>query len=464
MFYSLKAFIDSDKNYNAAILVGIRKIGKTTILKQLNRSYPGSVYLDGDSKAYEDAFTKCLRNPPDLLMIDELTRIPDYEHLIELYNDRISNTHKKLIVSGSATPHLIALSGSKLGSRSRLFRLSFLSYLEYLFFTDKITGYTEIEFTSSPNVSADTFKDYLMLREIPDGFSLTLDDTYLGAVYNDLAVSNEAAYLSSSVLNLSLDSILATSHVLAYTLSENVRHATVLGAPVGKREAVAAGASYDSRKAELSQMAQARALFGGVLSVKTRVQATRYLIMSNLCFFALSEGQTVGRALGELARVQDETGFAQFFSEYNLCLMNPAMYSMLGKDILSRYGIEHEKLFAGSILGLMVEQYIKGSLAQTTTASTLSGYKLSGDDGEVDIIDRSLGLLCEVSIRDKQPDKVNLYRHFSDQKLLRILTTATAEGFIRGRDGRSLYYQLPYPRFCCYIDAGLVPELYRYAV
>ena len=42
----LKKFIDNDKDYQIALVAGIRRTGKTTILKQLQTYYRDSVYID----------------------------------------------------------------------------------------------------------------------------------------------------------------------------------------------------------------------------------------------------------------------------------------------------------------------------------------------------------------------------------------------------------------------------------
>ena len=43
---SLRNFIENDEEYRVALVTGIRRVGKTTALRQLNKFYTESYYVD----------------------------------------------------------------------------------------------------------------------------------------------------------------------------------------------------------------------------------------------------------------------------------------------------------------------------------------------------------------------------------------------------------------------------------
>ena len=46
MVRNLRDFIDKEKDYAIALIAGMRQVGKTTVLQQLQQYYPGSQILD----------------------------------------------------------------------------------------------------------------------------------------------------------------------------------------------------------------------------------------------------------------------------------------------------------------------------------------------------------------------------------------------------------------------------------
>ena len=140
MVQRLIDFVDNDQNYRVALVAGIRRTGKTTILKQLQSYYPDAIYIDlsRSDDGYLEIEEKFLDNPTNLLLLDEISYLSDYEMISQsLYN--LSSKQFKVIMTGSSLAHIIKLAGSKLGGgRSKLFRLPLLTFTEYLYFTGKI--------------------------------------------------------------------------------------------------------------------------------------------------------------------------------------------------------------------------------------------------------------------------------------------------------------------------------------
>jgi len=76
----------------------------------------------------------------------------------ELYNMTTGGNYKKfkVIMTGPSSAHIMKLSGTKPGGRAKLFRLPTLTFVEYLYFTDRIPSYSEYN-----SVTNEDFADYL---------------------------------------------------------------------------------------------------------------------------------------------------------------------------------------------------------------------------------------------------------------------------------------------------------------
>ena len=191
MVKRLRDFIDNDNDCPIALLAGIRKTGKTTILKQLRDYYPDAVYIDlsKSDDGYLEIEEKFLDNPTSLLLLDEITYLNDYEMISQsLYN--ISGGRFKVIITGSSPAHVIKLAGSKLGGgRSRLYRLPLLTFIEYLYFIGKIDSYADFH-----SIHNGDFTDYLRLKGLASSeareLSVMFNDDYFDSFYRDNSVSN----------------------------------------------------------------------------------------------------------------------------------------------------------------------------------------------------------------------------------------------------------------------------------
>ena len=108
-----------------------------------------------------------------------------------------------MILAGSSSLHLLALHYGPLGgSRSKLFRLSFLSFAEYLVFTKKHTSET-YEFAGQVNITKTDFIDYLHLKGLEtSGFNLIFDDDYMRGVYRDISNASRTSIKKSVLAEL----------------------------------------------------------------------------------------------------------------------------------------------------------------------------------------------------------------------------------------------------------------------
>jgi predicted AAA+ superfamily ATPase len=140
LFYKLIEYIEDKKTEPVALIAGLRRTGKTTLLYQLQEYYEQeSIYIDAaQSHDVIDTIGNAMADEKiSLILIDEISQLDDYEVLCQgFFNMAMdSSTPKKIILTGSSPSHIISLSNSKLGCRSELFRLPLLTLIEYLYYS-----------------------------------------------------------------------------------------------------------------------------------------------------------------------------------------------------------------------------------------------------------------------------------------------------------------------------------------
>ena len=137
------------------------------------------------------------------------------------------------------------------------------------------------------------------------------------------------------------------------------------------------------------------------------------------------------------------------FRDVSICLVTPLFYSRLGVDILKRLGVDVEHLCNGSLLGAMVEVYMRGAVALLSNNTVMTTTKLAYPEfGEVDVYDPDLGLLLEITISNKPGRRVNAHKYFEGENLIRICSSRDRPEIIGG------VTHIPYARLCCMLDTG----------
>ena len=135
-------FIKKEDYYRIAVLAGIRRIGKTTALLQIHEMLSDSCYIDFSKDDADDKFRDFYENPCKILLLDEITYKANYVEIIRKIEAQSVELGYKVIITGSSTTHLMSLYGGPLGGgRSTLMRISLISFIEYLYFTDRIETY-----------------------------------------------------------------------------------------------------------------------------------------------------------------------------------------------------------------------------------------------------------------------------------------------------------------------------------
>jgi len=470
MVKRLLDFIENDTEYHVALVSGLRRTGKTTILKQLRKYYPDSVYIDlsVSDDGYLEIEEKFFDNPTSLLLLDEISHLDDYEMISQsLYDYAGGNKKCKIIITGSSMAHISKLLCSKLGGgRARLFRLPLLTFVEYLYFTDKIKSYSDYN-----EVSNDYFADYLLLKGLDEtdaaDLAITFNGRYFESFYSENTIGNANTRLSHSKIHLKPDDLDRFVDLIAYKLSDICEYNTIIRPKVGRKEQI--NLSGASTKLHLNRIDVSDAFVSISSKVITKVptdakgRILNYLLESGLAYIIyndrtlsndIEEKFDVGTVLDILSACTKESELIRLFGELSINVVSPLFYTRLGIDILNRAGISPEFLCSGMLHGMMLEMYLCGAICGWSEKVILTNRKLGNPNiGEVDIFDEKNRLLCESTISDKRGGEIHVNEYFKTHPLIRICTTRDKDTF------NGDYYKIPYAKLCCMADTGDIFDL-----
>jgi len=434
----LRNFINNDA-YTVALVSGIRKVGKTTALRQLERSCSGAVFIDlthADTgfPAIKEALT---RKDTRLLLLDEFSQLDDFDNTAQYIHDMTAANDReiKVIMTGSSAAHITMLRRSKLGGgRARLFRLPPVMFIEYLYMTGKIRSYQDYS-----GVRNEHFADYLTLVGLTQTLRIQFDSQYFSDFYEDVQDSNKRSSLTSSLIDLEYGDLQAMADIIAYKLSESGVDLSTAFITISKDRV------------------------GRPISPNDKGRILSFLLKTGLANMEVTRQDDVSKQfpahdmLGLLKNAETDEDLAAAFKKASICLTSPLFYTRLGKDIYERAGIDPEELFSGGrLLGMMFEVYIRGILALHKGDVIMSSTKLNYPGfGEVDIYDENSGLLCELSIHNKEEDDVYAQNYFTETALTRICSSWDKDGVFNG------VRHIPYAKLCCEIDTGEVFTAYR---
>ena len=455
---------DTDPDaYYVALIAGIRKVGKTTVLQQLKASFPNAAYIDFLAKDAESALESALECGANPLLLDEITHLPDFEVTTqETYNRAVRNG-TKVLITGSSSAHIIKLSRSKLGGgRARLFRLPPIMFVEYLYLTGRIPDYSEYS-----SVKNDDFIDYLLLKGLTPNLRIQFDADYFDTFYSEIKDGNEKRGLSNSLVDLKEGDLMHMANLIAYKLSEattydkSVGHLLSKGGKIGKRE-------YNSlknldidmpkwSKIDLSD-AFVTESYEAVKNVTAQDKARilNFLLwagLANIEFTKESDEvrlQGAGDIVSRLNECASTHELQQLFDEVSICFITPLFYTRLVEDIVSRMGVDVKNLCKGDMLGRMLEVYMRGAVTLRGVNRIMYSVKLDYTDGsgKVDVFDENAGLLLEITCSNKSMKRINLQNYMKDMELIRVCSTESID------DSSGCYHRIPYAKLCCMLDTG----------
>lgn len=147
LYHDLIKYLD---HKNALVITGMRQVGKTTLMKQIfdEVTFP-KLWFDFDNPLdmlhfenidYDAIYNGLINESAGKggrlhLFIDEIQNLPEITKIIKYLIDKYN---VKFIVTGSSNYYLKNLFPESLSGRKFLFILPPMSFMEYLFFKDKI--------------------------------------------------------------------------------------------------------------------------------------------------------------------------------------------------------------------------------------------------------------------------------------------------------------------------------------
>jgi len=473
MFGKLVEFIEKDKDYNVAILTGIRRTGKTFLLNSLKDKYgKEAVYIDlteqGSSlSSIQERFDESVHR---ILLLDEIASLKNYEPIAQMLFDFQSEgvqRKPKIIMTGSSAAHLVKLNGSKLGCRARLFRMPLLNFVEFLYFTDRIQSYDDYE-----SVANADFADYLQLKGLKDSpasdLAITFDEDYFMSFYDEVELCNRKSKLTHSLTELQENDLRYFINILAYKLSEPSRYKETTEAVAGAQEHIHL---YNQQiKVKLNQIDFSDTVIFDSLKVVPDItiesigRILLFLLWSGIATVEQTrrylelEPYSISSILGKIEISKTRTDLENIFKDISVCLVSPLFYTRIGEEILQRMNVSVDNLYKGMIYGKMLELYIRGALSTYQKNSILSSNKLNLINlGEIDIYDNQNRILCESSVADKSDEETSVYKYFPDHEFIRVCSSAKKDYFSE----KLQYYQIPYAKLCCMLDTGDILKLKR---
>lgn len=129
-------------SYNAVILLGLRKTGKTEILKQLAVNLGGFYHNFKETEISFEDTEALFERGETLLLFDEVGYLENFDLFFGTLSQRAAETGKQVVINGSSYGALKQLGRENLGGgRSHKVELFPLSFEEYLYFSGRISGY-----------------------------------------------------------------------------------------------------------------------------------------------------------------------------------------------------------------------------------------------------------------------------------------------------------------------------------
>jgi hypothetical protein len=472
MVSRLRDFVDNNE-CSVALIAGIRQTGKSTILKQLKEfHYPEAVYIDLSEKKYdfeaiEDLF---LNNPTNLLLLDEISYLQNYERYAQLIYDLSAGEHNrkfKVIMTGSSAAHIIKLRSTKLGGgRAKLFRIPPIMFVEYLYFTGKISSYGDYS-----NVQPKDFEDYLFLKGLDSNLCIQFTDDYFDSFYDEINISNKAGCMAHSHVSLKSGDLNDMANLLAYKLSEATNYNDTIAPEVGGQEHIHLsnlGIRIKKSIVDLSDtiISDSKSAVPD-MEVSTIGRILEYLLYSGLAHVehmktaSEEEAESMGHVLNVLKQCKQASELEYLFKSISICMTSPLFYTRLGSEIMAKKGIDPDVLRRGMLFGKMLELYVSGGIAMQSNGTILTSKKLKyinedgSEVGEVDIWNSSHLLLCELGTDNKKDAQLNLREYFKDTPLIRIGSSRTNEHFT------GEIHRIPYAKLCCMVDTGDIFKLQK---
>ena len=438
VFFEIEKALSVDA-YSVIILLGLRKTGKTTILKQLAKNHNGC-YLDfRDSKDPDADYLDIYERKEKLILLDEIGYLPLFDAYFNNLERDIASVHKKIVITSSSYGSLKQLAAERLGGgRSYPVELFPLSFEEYLYFAGRIERYGD-DYEPSEN----DLQDFYRLKNLPEGMGFIVDREYLLTVFSDAEVARANHQHAARDIFLEDKHYASVLDVLAYTLNTRISLNRFKGMRVGVQEL---GTNVKGIPISKSLISLANNIVNKMtndlfpdIGIKDLAHIVSYLYHSGFLFIDLDRNekgiQSIDNVKHDLALVGSLNDFERVLNTYTLSVISPLLYTRLMIDIEDIA----EKLCTGSVFGELYELTVKSESVYKNGYDRMHrSFKYKADEIEVDLWQHNL--LFEATIRDKGYEEHSVDKVAIDYPVIRILTCKSKSYKFNG-----IFYHIWYP-------------------
>ena len=479
------------KTYPMVILSGPRKVGKTTALLQLALKNVNHEYIDctkEDDKAVLEKLFYAERNDV-LLLLDEVHALHDCSTWIFcLYSRAQKNEKFRVVITGSVTACIEILSHESAGGgRSGYVHMPVITYIEYLYFLDKIERYsTDLYLLDYAN----SFLDYMRLKDIEHFNIGPVDNKHIDMLAREMAVALINTRTPNTTLKCTSEDIRNAFILLTFKMAQDIDLIGTFEQPViGKLDFEIP--TIEKLRLDGLKTFSVLDAASKLMDDRDIIRAIRYLLWSGLVLYdysVTSINESVTTDLTKLYLHDDEIYTREFLEGFfsissRIAVVNPIIYFAISDEFVGmlRSIIEGREqsllsdielfiakklanknldlLKSGNVLGSWVECYIRGSLALMYPHLPLRCKRFRDEMGrEVDLVDDVQRVLIEVSVRkrNKNEKEVNFHHFRKHGEPCILVTRKTLD--IREMNGIPVLL-IPYSMMAAFLDRGEHPTI-----
>lgn len=483
------------------IIGGLRKIGKTTVLKQIAAEYgDNAFYISflgikqdvGMSDSLTEELLKYLsETKPKVILIDEITQLFDYDSFVGELLNRNSLSESSIIMTGSAKYYLEKLANGSGGCRCDYVELSPITFYEYLSILGKYEYFDSIYYINEHNTYdalynydyfsklndvnvEELFFDYLEFTS-SKFYSIELD-RYIQGCYNDFLDSETGMNEEFSSGRTDLDVVKMLFYVLQYKLVEK-------SSSVEKFYKL----SYEYRRERNSIRGRMSSLGPNLNQAKTLlrdyilnlkqvdrkelIESARFLYKWNLLYPIVEK-----TSKESLMDIKEEVAWITSGTEVNLSDVyknanftgDIFLYMSLLKDLYNKCGLGNvtfKELVNSDIKGPLIEYYCVSQIRMVNKDKCSIKLSLTGIDNasEIDILDTKSLQLIEVGIGNKNPAQLAFadakfdYHYPEYKEYKRVYVSRRNKRFNKEFN----YLEVPFWYFGLTVDATVLFDTYR---
>jgi len=434
--------------HNIIILMGMRRVGKTTILQQLAKNH-GGLYIDfKQEEDTHEAFVRALKSDYDLILFDEVGFLDSYDQLLE----ELQRESKKFVITSSSYPALrqLALEGLG-GGRSHVQNIFPLDFEEYLYFSGKLN-----EYGGEYDPTEEDVENYYRLKNVPQGMDMVIDKTFLVTTFEDIQAATENKQFAERGIFLDEKEHNSILDILAYTLNRKFRAKVFGNTNVGVQEYGKVESSSLDLSAALVSFSNEKSR---EISSESLAKILAYLLVNALVFVDLEmtgdSVQKIDGVVNSLLTAKTDRDLRTLLKEYTFSVSSLQLYTrlMVNLEVIADK-LSTSRTFKGHLYELAVKSE---TLEKDVFYSVMCSYKHSdpitsrGIDLYVPGQWDKPPLLFEATITHKEDEDHNVTKFLKERDIIRIVTDLP--DVWKEENG---YYRIGYPKALLMLSNGSI--------